>query len=223
MPAVKLAPRLLGTRLVRILADGTRLSGIIVEVEAYCGPKDLGSHARGGRRTPRNEAMYAQPGTAYVYFTYGMHFCMNIVCGEVDVPLAVLLRALEPVEGIERMRELRGPLSSGRPRPETDLCSGPGKLCQALAIDHRLNHVDLVTGHGAFLEPMLNKPKGRTLRTARIGLNTAGDWTHKPLRWLLSGNLHVSPARPPIPKDSPAPAPPSKARRVRTGQQRKVR
>src|SRR5690606_26066686 len=105
--SIALARRLLGCRLVRVLDDGVRLTGVIVETEAYCGAADLASHAVGGRRTARNEAMYAKAGTSYVYFTYGMHFCFNVVCGEVDVPLAVLVRALEPVEGIGEMKRRR--------------------------------------------------------------------------------------------------------------------
>ena len=95
----KLARRLLGQRLVRTLGDGTRLAGIIVETEAYLGVRDRAAHSFGGRRTPRNESMFARPGTAYVYFTYGMHHCVNVVCGRRDEPVAVLIRALEPVEG----------------------------------------------------------------------------------------------------------------------------
>ncbi|HLO40221.1 MAG TPA: DNA-3-methyladenine glycosylase [Phycisphaerales bacterium] len=194
---VALASRLMGMRLVRVLEDGTRLSGLIVETEAYCGPRDLGSHAVGGRRTPRNESMYGPAGLAYVYFTYGMHFCMNVVCGEVDEPVAVLLRALEPAEGIEIMHRQRGSLA-GKGRKVTDLCSGPGKLCQAMAIDRGLNGVDLVTSDVLFLERPDGHKAPRLQRTARIGLNNAGDWTHRPLRWLIPGNPHVSPARPPI-------------------------
>src|SRR5262245_46221232 len=102
--AISLARRLLGAVLVRVLDDGEVLAGRIVETEAYLGVRDAASHAYKGRRTERNEAMYARPGTAYVYFTYGMHYCMNVVCGKEDVPAAVLLRALEPLAGLERMR-----------------------------------------------------------------------------------------------------------------------
>ena len=136
--AATLAKRLIGCALVRRLSNGTRLSGRIVETEAYLGVQDRASHAFGGRRTPRNEMMYAQAGTAYVYFTYGMHFCMNVVCGVVDEPSAVLLRALEPSEGLEAMRAARATVRNPRPR-DIDLCSGPGKLCQALGIGRAQN------------------------------------------------------------------------------------
>jgi DNA-3-methyladenine glycosylase len=192
------AVTLLGCRLVRILDNGTRLSGIIVETEAYTGVDDLASHAVGGRRTPRNESMYAQAGTAYVYFTYGMHFCMNIVCGKVDEPVAVLLRALEPVDGIEHMIQLR---NAGRtlkkPITEAQLCNGPGKLCQALAIDRALNGVDLVTNDQLFIERPSTAAKRRLIapgivNATRIGISGAGDWTHAPLRWYIKDNRHVS-------------------------------
>ena len=100
--SVEIAQRLIGSTLVRILDDGERLSGMIVETEAYLGVEDAAAHSFGGRRTARNEAMYAVGGTAYVYFTYGMHHCVNVVCGGIDEPVAVLIRALEPMEGMER-------------------------------------------------------------------------------------------------------------------------
>src|SRR5262249_30706689 len=106
-PAEELARALLGTTLVRVLDDGTRLAGRIVETEAYLGVEDRAAHSFGGRRTPRNEPMYGKPGMSYIYFTYGMHHCFNIVCGEVDEPVAVLLRGIEPTEGLEVMRRLR--------------------------------------------------------------------------------------------------------------------
>jgi DNA-3-methyladenine glycosylase len=198
VPAEALASRLMGMLLVRVQDDGTRLSGLVVETEAYCGVTDLGSHAVRGRRTQRNEAMYGAAGLSYVYFTYGMHFCMNVVCGDVDEPVAVLLRGLEPVEGIERMHELRG-LLGGKRRKDTDLCSGPAKICQAMAIDRSMNAVDMVTSDVLFMERPEVVRKGRLIRTARIGLNNAGDWTYKPLRWVMQGNPHVSPGRPPKP------------------------
>lgn len=191
--SVTLARRLLGCTLVRAIEDGPCLSGVIVETEAYCGAPDLASHAVGGRRTPRNEAMYAQGGTSYVYFTYGMHFCFNVVCGEVDVPLAVLVRALEPVEGIEEMKRRR---ASGRKAMalerlrDTDLCSGPGKLCAAMGIDRALNGVDLVSDERLWIEPGAETSQIAT--GPRIGIGFAKEWVEKPLRFWVKGNPHVS-------------------------------
>ena len=200
------ARELLGKRLVRVLDDGTRLAGVIVEVEAYCGAPDAASHAHKGRRTPRNEAMYGPAGTAYVYFTYGMHHCVNVVCSRAQDPQAVLLRALEPVEGLEKMRELRtgakpfrpraGPERS-RPRPaiaDTGLCSGPGRLCQALAIDRSLNEASLMGDSPLFIEssPGRRIVDEQVLMTPRIGIGYAGDWVARRLRWCVRGNPHVS-------------------------------
>jgi DNA-3-methyladenine glycosylase len=198
IPAQRLAPRLIGCTLVRILDDGTRLSGRIVETEAYVGVRDMGCHSRGGRRTARNEAMYRAPGTSYIYFTYGMHHCMNIVCGKIDEPVAVLLRAIEPLDGIDAMARHRAGRTSRRLR-ERDLCSGPARLCQALALDTRENMLDMTTDRTLYLEIKPVIPPQKLLRTARIGLGDAGAWTHKPLRWLLRDCPHVSPARPPQP------------------------
>jgi len=194
--AAALARDLLGCRLVRVQPDGTRLSGMIVECEAYLGVHDRASHAYAGRRTERNAAMYADPATAYVYFTYGMHYCVNAVCGKVDEPVAVLLRALEPVEGLEIMRELRS--KSRARRRETalkdrDLCSGPGKLCQAMAIDRKLNGADLASGDLLFIErPLRRSGKLEVVNTTRVGIDFAGEWKDQLLRWYVKGNEHVS-------------------------------
>lgn len=191
--SAELAPRLIGCTLVRILDDGTRLAGIIVETEAYLGVEDAAAHSFGGRRTARNEAMYARPGTAYVYFTYGMHHCVNVVCGEVDEPVAVLIRALEPVAGAERMAEHR---SAKRSSPSdlraNDLCSGPGKLCQALAIDRDLNGEDLVASARLLIERRSPRHRVELATGPRIGVAYAGEWAHKPLRWWARENEHVS-------------------------------
>ncbi len=197
--AASLARRLLGRVLVRVLDDGTVLAGRIVETEAYLGVKDGASHAYRGRRTPRNEAMYARPGTAYVYFTYGMHYCMNVVCGQEGVPLAVLLRALEPVADVETMRRLRS-VHPGKAKralshaSDRALCSGPARLCQAMKIGRDLNGVDLVDGHQLFIaEPDRSLgPIGRVVRTPRIGIGYAGEWVHAPLRFVAAGSRHVS-------------------------------
>jgi DNA-3-methyladenine glycosylase len=128
--------RLLGQRLVRVI-EGQRLSGIIVEVEAYLGADDPAAHTFGGRRTARNESMYLPGGHAYVYFTYGAHFCLNVVCGRRDEGVAVLIRALEPSEGIDLMYANRP-----RARWDTDLCSGPGKLTHQRPVVYRAGAVE---------------------------------------------------------------------------------
>lgn len=203
LPAEELAPALLGTRLVRVLEDGTRLSGWIVETEAYTGPEDRASHAFGGRRTARNESMYARPGTAYVYFTYGMHHCLNVAAWRAGHPAAVLIRAIEPVEGVEAMR-------TRRPKAMRDrqLCSGPGKLCQAMGVDLGLDGADLASrrsdrgvgaGSGAgagalFIERVRGGPinDAGVVNAPRVGLGSAGEWTGALLRWYFRGNPHVS-------------------------------
>lgn len=188
--AKTLARNLLGALLVRVLPGGELLAGRIVETEAYCGMIDAASHAFRGRRTPRNEAMYAQPGTAYVYFTYGMHFCMNVVCGELNQPIAVLIRALEPIAGLDTMRTNRGLRENAR-----DLCSGPARLCQALAIARDENGLDLVTSPRLYIahSQATTKPSTRHVRRApRIGIAYAGDWAHKPLRFCLAASDHLS-------------------------------
>lgn len=209
--ATALARRLLGRVLVRVLDDGTVLAGRIVETEAYLGVRDAASHAYRGRRTARNEAMYAGPGTAYVYFTYGMHYCMNVVCGREGAPAAVLLRALEPLEGLETMRALRWvhPGKAGRAvRHASDrmLCSGPARLCQAMAIGRGLNGMDLTDqGELYIAEPGASAPNrlGPVLRAPRIGIGYAGEWAHAPLRFLLADSHHVS--RPAPKRSSPNP------------------
>lgn len=186
-----LAKALLGRRLVRVLDDGTRLSGLIVETEAYLGAQDRAAHTYNGRRTPRNEAMYARPGIAYVYFTYGMHHCLNVVCGHEDEPVAVLLRALEPVEGLDFMRLARQGNGLAAPR-DTDLCSGPGKICQAMSITRTLNGLDLAQDSHLFVETTASFPPASIGNSARIGVGAAGEWVAAPLRWFLKNNPHVS-------------------------------
>lgn len=188
---VPLARALLGQRLVRVL-NNKRLAGTIVEVEAYLGVKDKAAHTCNGRRTPRNESMWGDGGHAYVYFTYGMHHCMNIVASTTVDPVAVLIRALEPTEGIEPMYRHREAA-----RRNTDLCSGPAKLCQALKIDRKLDGVDLVTGGSLFVEQIRKSPlpASRVAVSPRIGVSYAGDWAGKPLRFYIQDNPHVSKPR----------------------------
>ncbi len=202
-PADVLAPRLLGMRLVRVLASGERLAGEIVEVEAYLGAPDRACHTFGGRRTERNEVMYAPAGSAYVYFTYGMHHCMNIVCGGKwardgdaggGVGQAVLVRALHPLDGLDAMRRHRSARRARGARPvrEEDLCSGPARLCQALAIDGALNGTDMLARGALMLEPGEPGPPRRIVRTGRIGVESAGAWARRRLRWYVKGDPHVS-------------------------------
>jgi DNA-3-methyladenine glycosylase len=193
---VAVARRLLGQLLVVPTRDGRRVSGIIVETEAYRGPEDRASHAYGGRRTRRTEPMYAPGGTAYVYFVYGMYHQFNVVTAVADVPHAVLVRALEPVEGLPLMRRRRGGVAP------LDLTSGPGKLCIALGIDRRLDRADLL-GDRVWLEP------GRRVRPAdiaagpRVGIDYARDWAARPWRFWLRGNPFVSRIR--LTPSAPAP------------------
>lgn len=166
------------------------------------GALDQASHAFKGRRTARNNAMYAGPGTAYVYFTYGMHFCFNVVCGREGDPNAVLIRALEPIAGIETMHAHRfghlAPNGVGRrktPVKDTDLCSGPAKLCQALAIDRRLNGLNMVREEGLYVVApgrALQSAPGPIVRTPRIGIDYAGDWVARPLRFVIVDHPHAS-------------------------------
>jgi len=185
--AADLAARLLGCTLTRTLPIGQRLSGIITETEAYPGPEDLASHAAGGRRTARNESMWAQPGTAYVYFTYGMHHCLNVSCYQKDHPAAVLIRAIEPTEGIDTMRANRaGTKPRKRPLRDRDLTNGPGKLCQALGIDLALDGADLLQSPQlSIYERVETIEPARIRATPRIGLGEVGAWKEKHLRFVL--------------------------------------
>ena len=182
------ARRLLGQRLVRVVG-GRRVAGLIVEVEAYLGPPDRAAHTWGGRRTPRNESMWQGGGLAYVYFTYGMHHCMNVVCGPAGSGTAVLVRALEPTEGQEEMARRR-PAA----RRATDLCSGPARLAQALAIDRGLDRADLRTGDELWIEAARARalPAERIAAGPRVGVDYAGAWARRRLRFWVRGNPHVS-------------------------------
>ena len=178
-------------------ADGVS-AGRVVEVEAYCGPADLAAHSAGGRRTARNEVMYGPGGHAYVYFIYGMHWCVNVVAAGRDVPEAVLIRALEPLYGIELMRARRGARVA-----DVALARGPGNLTRALGIDRALNGADLRARPLRLLQPLdpgSVPDDGAIVRSARIGVDYAGDWATLPWRFSLRGSRSVS--RPP--RDEPA-------------------
>jgi DNA-3-methyladenine glycosylase len=190
--AVRLARLLLGQTLVRVL-DGRRLAGRIVEVEAYLGPRDRAAHTFGGHRSPRNASMWRGGGHAYVYFTYGLHHCLNVVAGPRDSGQAVLLRALEPLEGLEEMQRRR-PAA----RRVEELCAGPARLTQALAIDRALDGIDLREHTGLWIERSRVRalPDAAVLAAPRVGVDYAGAWARRRLRFLVRGSLHVSrPAR----------------------------
>ena len=175
------APDLLNKVLVR-----GRRTGRIVEVEAYCGSIDPGSHAYRGR-TDRNATMFGRPGLLYVYFTYGMHFCANAVCGEEGEGVAVLLRGLTPLSGLGLMRRYR-PAA----RRDADLCSGPAKLCAAFGLGRAFDGADLVTGdRGVVIGDDGTPPPGRPVVTTRIGL-AAGRGDEHPWRWHVAGAAGLS-------------------------------
>jgi DNA-3-methyladenine glycosylase len=184
--AEPLARALLGQRLVRV-KDSVRTAGIIVETEAYLGAIDKAAHSYRGR-TARNASMWKEGGHAYVYFIYGMHWCLNVVARDEGVPEAVLIRAIEPVEGIDAMRTRRA-----RAKRDRDLCSGPGKLCAALAIDRALDGADLVESDELFIEKVRARAhaKKEIAVTARIGVAYAEEWADRLLRFHLASE-HVS-------------------------------
>lgn len=167
--------------------DGIITGGRIVEAEAYCGPDDLGAHTSGGRRTARNEAMYGPKGHAYIYLIYGMYWCVNAVCGPADKPQACLIRALEPVVGIDEMRRrLNAP-----DQPAHKLCQGPGKLCKALGLDKQHYGVDLLKDR-LFLLPGGLKEGEEVGTSPRINIDYAAEYKDKPWRFYVRGNLCVS-------------------------------
>jgi DNA-3-methyladenine glycosylase len=185
-PTLRIARALLGKILVHETAEGVT-AGRIVEVEAYRGPADRAAHSYGGHRSPRNEVMYGPPGRAYVYFIYGIHHCMNVVCQPPDVPEAVLLRALEPIEGEELMRRRRA-FPDG---PAWRLCRGPGALCQAMGIARAENGADVVRGPLRILEagPI---PARQVARMPRIGVDYAGEDAGRPWRFAARESPAVS-------------------------------
>jgi DNA-3-methyladenine glycosylase len=183
-PTLQVAQGLLGQQLVRVVGR-QRLSGRIVETEAYIGEADRACHASRGR-TPRTEVMYGPPGHAYVYFIYGMHHCFNVVTEEEGFPAAVLIRALEPMEGLGWMRRHRPG------RPDDQLTNGPGKLCAALAIDRTLNGVDLCTSRVFFIEEGRTVTDEEVATSPRIGIRSDEVARSRPWRFYIRDNLCVS-------------------------------
>jgi DNA-3-methyladenine glycosylase len=180
------ARELLGKELVRESPEGAA-SGIIVETEAYLGVADRASHAFGGRRSRRTAIMYEAGGRAYVYLIYGMYWCLNVTTREAGTPEAVLIRALQPVEGIDLMRRRRQ--AEGK-RP-TELANGPGKLCRALAIDGSLYGEELC-GDLLFIRDRALPTGAEVGASPRVNIGYAGEAAHHEWRYYLKGNPCVS-------------------------------
>ncbi|MEU4198135.1 DNA-3-methyladenine glycosylase [Kribbella sp. NPDC026611] len=213
-PVLEVAPKLLGMIVRRTTDEGT-VAVRLTEVEAYDGPNDPGSHAYRGE-TPRNAIMFGPSGFLYVYFTYGMHFCMNVVVGPDGTPSAVLLRAGEVIEGVELARKRRGQpaeqkvvfnqavglrkgpvVKQPRINPDRDLARGPARLCVALGIERDGNGADLLA-KGSPIQ-LLDGPgfDGEPATGPRVGLREAAD---RPWRFWIPGDPTVSPYRPHVPK-----------------------
>lgn len=176
----EVARALLGKRLVRQL-DGKRASGVICETEAYRGEEDLACHARSGR-SRRNAVMYGSAGKAYIYFTYGMHWCFNVVCGVEGYPAAVLIRAINPMEGLDVISARRAGVKPA------DWCNGPAKLCKALGIDGALNGISLTEpASPVFIEDDITVGEKSISSSPRVGIQYAPEpWRSIPWRYTIS-------------------------------------
>jgi DNA-3-methyladenine glycosylase len=187
-PTLQVARNLLGMYICRRLGRETRV-GRIVEVEAYLGKRDPASHAFRGK-TSRNEVMFSQGGHLYVYFTYGMHFCSNVVTEDEEIGHAVLLRAVEPVAGLEAMRRSRGL------RPDEtslSLCNGPAKFCKAFGIGRAENGIDLCGNEIWLAKDMNARSKPGIGISTRVGISNG---RHHRWRFYIKGNAFVSPGKP---------------------------
>lgn len=184
--ALKLAEELLGHFLVRKI-NGKKIKAMIVETEAYCGAIDKASHAFNNKRTKRTEPMFLQGGHSYIYLIYGLNYCFNVVAEKEGNPEAVLIRAVEPVEGLDLIKQNR---------PEIDklenLTNGPGKLAKALSIDISLNGCNLINGKELYIEKNLKKPIFSIVSAKRIGIDYAEEFKDKLWRKYIEGNTFVS-------------------------------
>lgn len=190
--ARKVAKELLGKVLVHE-ACGVKIKGKIVETEAYIGLIDKACHAYGGRRTPRTEPLYGKPGIAYVYFIYGMYYCFNVITKEKEIPEGVLIRALEPLEGLEEMSKLRfkktyTELTKAQIR---NLTSGPSKLCMALNITKDENMQDLC-GEGIYIEECNSLDDFEIIQSNRVGIDYAEEAKDFQWRFYIKNNSWVS-------------------------------
>lgn len=189
--SIEVAKDMLGKILVHEL-DGQRIAMKITETEAYMGIGDKASHAYGGRRTKRVEVMYGNPGFSYVYMIYGMYYCFNITTNEKEIPHAVLIRAGEPTEGIELMSYNRfgKPYDKLEKKQIEGLTNGPGKLCQSLSIDKKLNGIDICSDI-LYLEDNKNE-SFNIVKTKRVGIDYAEEAKDFPWRFYIEGNKYIS-------------------------------
>jgi len=178
------ARELLGKNIVHITSEGV-VSGMIVEVEAYKGEIDAAAHSYKGRRTARTEVMFGLGGYAYVYLIYGMYYCLNVVSNFREIPEAVLIRALEPKEGIDIMSGRRGTSDLKK------LCSGPGKLCDAMGITKEHNGMDLC-GDRLFISQGIEIPEASVEATPRINIDYAGEAKDYLWRYVIKGSKFLS-------------------------------
>ena len=172
--------------------DGVLTSGKIVETEAYHGPEDKASHAYGGRRTPRTEPMFGIPGAAYIYLCYGIHHLFNIVTAPEGIPHAILVRAIEPIDGVQTMLARRK-MSAVKPR----LTAGPGALAQALGLSTALSGQDMLRRDSAVWveDRHFQIPDSLIVASPRVGVDYAGTWADRPWRFRIRDNQWTSPAK----------------------------
>jgi DNA-3-methyladenine glycosylase len=180
------ARELLGKILIHQSSEGTT-TGRIVETEAYRGPEDQAAHSSGGRRTTRNEVMFGQKGRAYIYFIYGLYHCFNVTAGNVPgKPEAVLIRALEPIAGLEIMANCRGQQAK-----VTNLTNGPSKMCMAMGLSKAQNKTNL-TAPPLYIEDAPLIPQKEIVETTRVGVDYSREWKNKPWRFYIRDNRFVS-------------------------------
>jgi len=182
LSTVELAQELLGKKIV-VYQNGQLTSGYIVETEAYLGPVDMACHSYGWRQTPKVASMYEDAGTVYVYAMHGHHM-LNVVTREAGVPEAVLIRAIEPADGLEIMQKRRGVAG-------IDITNGPGKLCKAMGITRDFDGLELGCNK-IYLDESSSKIPVEIFVSARIGIPNKGEWTDAPLRFYVEGNPYIS-------------------------------
>ncbi|XP_039312569.1 DNA-3-methyladenine glycosylase [Solenopsis invicta] len=191
IPCEDLAQQLLGKVLVRYFENGTVLKGKIVETEAYLGAIDKASHSYQNKVTPRNLPMYMPPGTTYVYMTYGMYHCFNI--SSQGDGCAVLVRAVDPLEGMEFMADQRTSKTKKTSLKPHELCNGPSKLCMAYQLNKQHSKYSLCTWKSLWIEDYIALEDIKIIKSARIGIDSCGpEWANKPLRYYVYGNKCVS-------------------------------